>query len=143
MNPASLLPDLPSGARILIIRLRSIGDIVLLTPAIRLLKEWRPDLRVMVVVEARFRELLEGNPDIEEVFSSGESQGWGKIASRLQALRGIRRRHAAVCLNLHGGPTSRWLVRASGAPWKVGFAHSRARSLYHVLVPDEIGRAHV
>jgi len=136
VNPAALLPGLPSGARILIIRLRSIGDIVLLTPAIRLLKEWRPDLRVMVVVEARFRELLEGNPNIEEVLFPGEGQGWGKIASRLQALREIRRRNAAVCINLHGGPTSRWLARASGAPWKVGFAHYRSRRLYHVLVPD-------
>lgn len=136
MNPASLLPDLPSGARILIIRLRSIGDIVLLTPAIRLLKGWRPDLRVMVVVEARFRELLEGNNDIDEILIPSEGTGWDKLLSRLHALREIRRRNAAACINLHGGPTSRWLVRASGARWKVGFAHYRSRSLYDVLVPD-------
>jgi ADP-heptose:LPS heptosyltransferase len=136
MNAASLLPDLPSGARILVVRLRSIGDIVLLTPAIRLLKEWRPDLRVMVVIEARFQELLRGNPDIEEILFPGEGQGWGKIGSRLYALREIHRRNAAVCINLHGGPTSRWLVRASGARWKVGFAHYRSRRLYHILVPD-------
>ena len=136
MTPASLLASLPGGARILIIRLRSIGDIVLLTPTLRLLKEWRPDLRVGVVIEARFRDLLEGNPDIEEILFPGEGHGWGKIALGLQAMQRIRRQRGAVCVNLHGGPTSRWLVRASGARRKVGFAHYRSRSLYHILVPD-------
>ena len=54
-TPASLLPSLPPQARILIVRLRSIGDIVLLTPALHLLKKWRPDLRVSVLIEDRFR----------------------------------------------------------------------------------------
>ena len=52
----TLLPSLPTGARILILRLRSIGDIVLLTPALAMLKEWRRDLHLTVVVE----ELLLG-----------------------------------------------------------------------------------
>jgi len=60
MNAVSLLRDFSAGARILILRLRSIGDIILLTPALRLLKEWRPDLRISVMVESRFRDLLQG-----------------------------------------------------------------------------------
>ena len=75
MNAASLLPDFPAGARILILRLRSIGDIILLTPALRLLKEWRPDLRISVMVESRFRELLQGNPAVEEILTPGEGSG--------------------------------------------------------------------
>jgi len=136
MNAASLLPDLPSGARVLVLRLRSIGDIVLLTPTLHLLKEWRPDLRLLVVIEARFRELLEGNPDVEEVLFPGDDKGGRGIRGRLHALREIRRRNAALCVNLHGGPTSRWLARASGARWKVGFAHFRSPSLYDIHVPD-------
>ena len=69
MNVASLLSDLPAGSRILVIRLRSIGDIILLTPTLRLLNNWRSDLRVSVAVEHRFRSLLEGNPTIEEVLA--------------------------------------------------------------------------
>ena len=75
MNAASLLPDLPAGARILILRLRSIGDIILLTPTLRLLKEWRPDLRISVMVESRFRDLLQGNPAVEEILIPGEGSG--------------------------------------------------------------------
>jgi ADP-heptose:LPS heptosyltransferase len=136
MTAASLLSDLPSGARILVIRLRSIGDIVLLTPALRLLKDWRPDFRISVVVEARYRELLEGNPHIEEILYPGEGAGWSKIVSRFGAMRELRRRRFVLCVNLHGGPTSRLLTRASGARCKVGFAHTRSRGLYQILVPD-------
>ncbi|MBZ5515011.1 MAG: hypothetical protein LAN62_09250, partial [Acidobacteriia bacterium] len=79
---ASLLTALPAGARVLILRLRSIGDIVLLTPALRILKAWRPDLRVSVVIESRFRELLDGNGDVEEILSPGGGSGWEKLRSR-------------------------------------------------------------
>src|ERR1700683_723687 len=66
-DTASLLPGLPRGAEILIIRLRSVGDVVLLTPAISALHSWRPDLRISVLVEAAWGAVLEGNPAVSEV----------------------------------------------------------------------------
>ncbi len=138
-RPASFLPDLPAESRILIVRLRSIGDIVLLTPALQLLKEWRPDLRATVLVESRFRELLEGHPDVDEVLGLGDptarDAGSG-LRSRLALVRELRRRRFSLCLNLHGGPTSTLLTRWSGAQRKAGFAHFRARGAYHFLIPD-------
>ena len=133
---ASILPSLPPNARILIIRLRSIGDIVLLTPALRLLKEWRADLRLSVVVEPRFAELLENNPDVDEVLEPGHGSGWTKVTSRVSAVREIRRREFSLCVNLHGGPTSSLLTSWSGARWKAGFEHFRRRGIYQVLIPD-------
>lgn len=132
----SLLPDLPAGARILILRLRSIGDIILLTPTLRLLKEWRPDLRIAVMVESRFRDLLQGNPAVEEILSPGEGTGVHNLLSRLAVIRELRSRGFSLCMNLHGGPTSRMFARWSGARWSVGFAHYRGASLYNILVPD-------
>jgi ADP-heptose:LPS heptosyltransferase len=134
MTPASLLADLPAHSRLLLIRLRSIGDIILLTPALRLLKAWRPELSASVVVESRFRELLEGNPDVDEILSPGE--GAFKAVSRLSAALALRRKEFAVCLNLHGGPTSRLLTRMCGARIKVGFEHFRSPHYYQILVPD-------
>jgi heptosyltransferase III len=136
MTPASILPNLPHQARILVVRLRSIGDIVLLTPALQLLKQWRPDLGVSVVVEARFRQLLEGNPDVEELLDPGERTGWRKTASRVRAVGELRRREFSLCVNLHGGPTSTFLTRFSGARWKAGFHHYRALSAYNIIIPD-------
>src|SRR3989304_40476 len=61
------LAALPAGARVLIIRLRSMGDTVLMTPALRLMHEWRPDLEVSVLVEPPWDQLLEGNPAVHSV----------------------------------------------------------------------------
>lgn len=134
----SLLPDLPAGARILIVRLRSIGDIILLTPTLQLLKEWRSDLRLSVMVEPRFRELLEGNPAVEEILIPGEGSGTRKLLSRMQVIRRLRQRRYSVCVNLHGGPTSRMFTRWSAAPWRVGFHHYRGLNVYNVVVPDAL-----
>lgn len=139
MNAPSLLPGLPAGARIVLIRLRSIGDVILLTPALQLLKEWRPDLKAAVVVESRFRELLEDNPDIDELIDPGGGSGLSKIASRFRAVRAIRHRNFSLCINLHGGPTGTLLARTSAARWKVGFEYYRSRGVYDVLVPDTRG----
>ena len=74
----SLLARLPSRARIAVIRLRSLGDCVLTTPALGLLKAHRPDLRVRMVVEPRFAGVFEGHPDIEEIAPrGGPARGYG------------------------------------------------------------------
>ena len=65
-----MLEKLPSGAKVLIIRLRSLGDCVLTTPAIHILKQSRPDLRVGVMVEDRFAEIFRGNPDVNAVLAA-------------------------------------------------------------------------
>ena len=63
----TVLERLPQGARVAVVRLRSLGDCVLSTPAIHILKQARPDLRVAVAVENVFRAVFEGNPDIDEL----------------------------------------------------------------------------
>jgi len=136
MKAASFLPSLPAGSRLLIIRLRSIGDIVLLTPALRLLKEWRPDYHISIVVESRFSELLEGNPDVEEIVEPNGGEERPKARSFLRAALDLRRRRYSLCLNLHGGPTSAFLTALVGARWNAGFEHFRARALYAFLIPD-------
>ncbi|MGH9375744.1 MAG: glycosyltransferase family 9 protein [Terriglobia bacterium] len=136
MNPASLLPGLPKKSRILILRLRSMGDIVLLTPALRLLKEWRSDLRISVLIEPRFRALLEGNPRVAEILSAPQGSGWRKAREQIRLLRMLRTQKFALCLNLHGGPSSAFLAQFSGARWKAGFGHFRRRRIYDFAVPD-------
>src|SRR5262245_20995003 len=96
-----VLERLPDGARAAVLRLRSLGDCVLTTPALRLLKAARPDLRITVVVENRFRAVFERNPDVEELLPPD----FGAVA----------RCGAAICLNLHGGTRSLLLSGASGA----------------------------
>lgn len=116
-----MLHLLPEGAKVLIIRLRSLGDCVLTTPAIHLLKNFRPDLRIAVAVEDRFADIFRGNSDINAVLPP----------------------HPAACLiwkpkltlNLHGGTRSLFLTIASAARHRAAFAHFRHLSAYNIPIP--------
>jgi heptosyltransferase III len=126
-DPSSLLPELPQGAEILIVRPRSLGDIVLETPAIAAVHAWRPDLRISVLVEERFAAALEGNPAVDTVvFSRGFSE----------TARELRRKKFAAVFNQHGGPRSAFLTATSGSPLRVCWKGFQYSFLYNVLVPD-------
>jgi ADP-heptose:LPS heptosyltransferase len=47
----------------------------------------------------------------------------------------IRRRGFDMVINLHGGPTSSFLTRVSGARWRAGFAHFRSATAYNLHIP--------
>jgi heptosyltransferase III len=117
----TVLDRLPSGARVAVIRLRSLGDCVLTTPALELLKRGRPDLEIAVVVEDRFAEIYAGNPDVDRVIAPNA------------ALVGRFRPHLAI--NFHGGVTSVGLMLASAAGFRAGFGHFRFQPVYNVRIP--------
>jgi ADP-heptose:LPS heptosyltransferase len=117
----TVLDTLPEGARAALIRLRSLGDCVLTTPALHLLRCARPDLRIAVVVEDRFKDIFEGCPDVDAI-----------LAPRLRDLRNFQPR---LCLNLHGGPRSARLTALSGARYRAGFAHFPHSFAYNIRIP--------
>src|SRR5438552_7487655 len=117
----TVLERLPDHARIAVIRLRSLGDCVLTTPALDILKQNRPDLEVAVVVEPRFAPIFEGNDSVAAL-----------LPPSIPALREWQPR---LCLNLHGGSRSAALTAASGARIRAGFAHYRIQLPYTVKIP--------
>jgi len=124
----SVLDELPQNASVVVIRLRSLGDAVLTTPALRLLKTVRPDLRVSVVLDDVFAPLLEGSSDIDEVIRADRKR-------RTQAIREIRKRRPALCLNLHGGTSSAWMTALSGAKHRASLGHFRMDAVYNIRIP--------
>jgi heptosyltransferase III len=115
------LARLAPGSRVAIVRLRSLGDCVLSTPAIHLLKAARPDLAIAVVAQDRFADVFEGNPDVAAV-----------LPPEIGALRGFK---PALCLNLHGGTTSARLTLFSGARFRAGFDIFRPGWIYNTRIP--------
>jgi ADP-heptose:LPS heptosyltransferase len=126
-DASSLLPDLPRGAPILITRLRSLGDLVLETPAIAALHAWRPDLRIFILVEDRFAPAFENNPGVTAVLTA---RGFGDTAKTL------RRERFPIAYNQHGGPRSAILTALSAAPVRVCWKNVQFSFLYNVLVPN-------
>src|SRR5882724_5914806 len=117
----TVLDQLPQGARAVVIRLRSLGDCVLTTPALALLKQTRPDLAIGVAVEERFRAVFEGNPAISQI-----------LPARWAA---VRKWGPALCVNLHGGTRSQWMTALSGAKWRAGFANHNTTLAYNIKIP--------
>lgn len=118
--------------RLLFIRLRSLGDVILMTPALAAARRI-PGCRIGVVVERPFDQLLERHPCVDFLVAVG--RGRGKYFSRLQALGRIRKFRPQLTVDLHGGMTSALLTLLSGAPRRVGYAHSRHAGFYNVKVP--------
>jgi len=115
------LDRLAPGSRVALIRLRSLGDCVLSTPAIGLLKQARPDLEIAVLVEDRFAAVFENNPDVSRI-----------LPPRAGALRAIA---PALCVNLHGGTRSARLTLLSGARFRAGFDIFRPGWIYNTPIP--------
>lgn len=59
--------------KILIIRLSSIGDIVLTTPVVRCVKQQVPDCELHFLTKARFSDVLQHNPYIDKLILLGDS----------------------------------------------------------------------
>jgi ADP-heptose:LPS heptosyltransferase len=124
--PDSALPEqtdilerLGVGGRAAILRLRSLGDCVLATPAVQILQQARPDLRIAVIVEDRFAAVF-------------ENSGVEILPPRAKAIREFA---PELCLNLHGGRRSARLTMLSGARFRAGFDIFRPGWLYNTPIP--------
>ena len=126
-NPSTLLPGLAPGSSVLILRLRSLGDIVLLTPALAALHASWPELRITVAVEPEFSAVLEGSPAVSDLII---------VRGFPETVREIRRRRFAMVFNQHGGPTSAFLTALSGAPVRVCWERRQFSFFYNVQVPS-------
>jgi ADP-heptose:LPS heptosyltransferase len=118
---ADILEKLPRQSRVVIVRLRSLGDCVLTTPALELLNHARPDLEIAVVVEDRFADVFRGNPAVAHVLPP--------------SARAIRDFAPELCLNFHGGTRSARLTMLSGAKFRAGFDIFRPAFIYNVPIP--------
>ena len=101
------------------------GDCLLLTSSVRAIKEDFPEFRISVLVDERFADCFDGNPDFDEII----------VAKRkfTTALRLMVRRFNLI-INLHGGPTS--LIYALAAIGRrIGAEQFQYSRLYHGLVP--------
>ena len=53
--------------KILLVRLREIGDVVFTTPAIRALRQRFPDAHIAYLVEPRGGDVIRSNPHVDEL----------------------------------------------------------------------------
>lgn len=115
--------------RVLVIRLRSIGDAVLSTPSLIALRRFLPNAQIDVLLENWVAPVLDGFDTVDNLLVVGDS-----TASRLATAREIRRRKYDVVFDLHGGTTATLFSFASSAGHRVGYQHYQFSFLYNHLL---------
>jgi lipopolysaccharide heptosyltransferase I len=114
--------------RILIIKLSSIGDVVMTTPVAEMLRNSYPKAHIAWVVEDRCKDALIGNPYLDEVIvwnrGSGKYTGFRKTIEfwcSLERLgRELRSRRFDVAIDFQGLFRSAVVGLFSGARYRVG-----------------------
>jgi predicted lipopolysaccharide heptosyltransferase III len=125
--------------RILLVRLRLIGDVVFTTPLIRALRRHFPDAHLTYLVEPPALPIVRGNPHLNDVIVAPRRRGIARVADDLRIARRLRQARFEVAIDLHGGPRAAWLTRASGARMRIGYSIAGRRWMYtHVVerAPD-------
>ena len=116
--------------RVLVVRLRSIGDTVLATPSLIALRRFLPEAQIDILLEDWVAPLLEGFDAVDNVLTVSRKSK----KSRFAAARRIRKNKYDVAFNLHGGTTATFFVRASGAKHRVGSSNFSYSFLYNHLL---------
>jgi len=112
------------------------GDIILMTPVISSLKQWKQDLFIAVLIEARFKILLEGNPLIDSLILDKTDPGGRSCFADLKLLFGeLSRQRFDIVLNLHGGTRSSLQTLASRALYRVAPEYFRYGFIYNIRTP--------
>ncbi|HXD18027.1 MAG TPA: glycosyltransferase family 9 protein [Vicinamibacterales bacterium] len=132
--------------KILIVRLRLIGDVVLTTPLLRAIKRRHPAARLTYLVEPAALPVVRGNPHLSQIVVAPRRRGLARVRDDLSIARRLRRERFEIAIDLHGGPRAAWFTWASGAPMRIGYAIAGRSWMYTQVIgrtPDEAPRASV
>jgi len=110
--------------KILIIKLRHIGDVLLTVPTIRALKENFPDANISALVNKGTEEMLCDNPLLDEIIIYDRSiKGLPisqKIKGEINFISGLRKRKFDLTVDLTSGDRPALLSFLSGARYRIG-----------------------
>lgn len=133
----------PPPKRILCIKLKHIGDVLLMTPAIRALRRAWPESAIVALVPRGTEDVLIGNPDLAAVLTFDRGAG---IGGSWRTLRAVRDFAPELVLELGQGDREAILGWLSGARLRVGHAPGRSGGWRRALLTHAVpwnGAQHV
>lgn len=123
--------------RLLVIKLRAVGDIVLSTIVTRNLRLAFPDARIDYLVEAPYVDTVTGNPFVDTVIIYDR-----RTMNGIDLIRSVRRESYDLIIDLFGNPRTAVLTRLSGAPHRVGFRFRNRTYAYNIVAEPRGGEVH-
>lgn len=140
---------MPDPGNILIVRLSAIGDVVMASPLIGALRRTYPEARITWLVEEQGAEVLEGNPDLNEVivWPRKSWRRWARQGHYLKLLNeavGLIRRLRRIprfdlAIDAQGLLKSGVWTFLSGAGERVGIGSREGSGLLMTRVIDRSG----
>ena len=130
MENADLMEVTPT--RILLIRLKSIGDILFTLPAVHVIRENFPGAKITFLASRENASLLEGFREVDEVITLDRArfQSGNPKAIFLEAFsmfRQLRRGKFSLAVDFQGYGETAWLTWLTGAPQRWGSVYSTGR----------------
>lgn len=132
--------DTPGGMavrRILLIKLRAVGDVVLSTIVLKNLRDAYPDSSIDFLSEVGGAGILEGNPFLDRIVVYDR-----RTMSSGQLIRAVRHGHYDLVIDLFGNPRTALLTRLSGARYRVGYRFRGRTYAYNLKVEPRGASVH-
>lgn len=123
--------------RILVIKLRAIGDVLLSTPVIQNLREHFPDARIDFLTEQFAADVVSGNPWLSNVITFDRER-----ESSVGLVTRIRRMRYDLIIDLFCNPRSALITALSGSLCRVGFPFRGRKYAYNMVVPPRGREVH-
>lgn len=119
-------PDLSPVKKVLVVKLRHLGDVLLTSPVFSALKKAIPDAQIDAYIYEEAKPMLEGHPAIHTLI--GYDRKWKKegffqrIWREFFLLRNIRKKRYDLVINLTEGDRGALAAKISKAKIRVGFS---------------------
>ncbi len=135
-------------ASILIFDFHLIGDIVLLTPLLRTVRQAYPDAHLALVAGPWAKEILRGTVWVDEIIPFAApwvkyGQGWRGWSRCLDLVLLLRRKKWDLGIEVRGDVRQILLLALAGARRRVGYVFSGGGQLLTDIVPDDGRHAHI
>lgn len=138
--PSALAP-VPSDGRILLLRQGGIGDALVCVPVVRALRRHRPAARLDLLLGRRNAAAAAPyRPYVDTILTWDQ-----RPAAAVRVLAALRRARYDAAVDLIDTPstTSRLLLRAAGAPVRVGIAHAAPAPYTHPVPALDFPGMHI
>lgn len=109
-----------ASEKILLIRLSSLGDVVLTTPAIRAVRNHFPEAYIAMLVAKQSADVLRENPHLNEIITFDRLAKDKDTGEMLRVIRHLRERKLTVAIDLQRKFRTELLMYFSGAAERVG-----------------------
>jgi len=120
--------------RILVIQFRPIGDVLLSTPLIKLLRDAYPEAHIAFLVERIPGQVLEDNPHLDEIIYYEHKKS--DIIGSYKFFRSLKKQHFDLVIDLLGTPGTAWATFFSRAKYRVGYTVRIRKYVYNIRVSN-------